>query len=70
MFVLIDKKYEIDGQKLRDARLECGLSQSSFARKYRWSSAYQCRIETGIVICINESTKNAIEKVLNTMKSP
>ena len=64
IFKLIEKRYQLDHVALRAARMETGLSQSSFATYCRWSSAYQNKLEGGSVQTLSEQSATIILDVL------
>ena len=64
MFKLVDKRYAVDGRKVRIAREKKGLNLSEFAYICGWSPGYQWQIEDGCHRTISESTKNVIESSL------
>jgi transcriptional regulator with XRE-family HTH domain len=64
IFKLHDKRYELNGAALKEARARAQLTLKEVANKCGWSIQYQWRLENGLVQFVCEATKNVIECAL------
>jgi len=68
MFILRDKRYEVDGRELMRKRLKHnGCTLERFAYLCGWTSAYQWKLENGAVKTVCEEAKNLIEGALEIL---
>jgi ribosomal protein L32 len=61
---LVDKRFELRGTELANARKRAGITQARFAKECGWSAPYQCKLEGQGCTTISEASATIISEVL------
>lgn len=71
VFKLHDKRFVVNGDALREAREDLGLTLAQFAVMCEWSTAYQWKLENGTAnSSVSEMTKIRVENALAEARKP
>jgi transcriptional regulator with XRE-family HTH domain len=68
MFRLAERRYYLDGPRLRAERHRLGFTVKEFAGQCGWSHQYQSQLECGLHVTVSEETRNVVLQVIRSRK--